>query len=52
MKTIFNEAGYKDLVKRIESVQPGNGRKWGKMDAAQMLATVVMRCSWRSVSYN
>jgi hypothetical protein len=38
MKTIFNETDYKDLVQRIESVQPGNKRAWGKMDSAQMLA--------------
>lgn len=38
MKSIFNETDYRELVKRIEAVQPGNPRQWGKMDVAQMLA--------------
>jgi hypothetical protein len=38
MKTIFNEKDYSELAKRIEAVQPGNARLWGKMDVAQMLA--------------
>jgi hypothetical protein len=38
MKTIFNETDYSELIKRIESIQPTNARRWGKMDAAQMLA--------------
>ena len=38
MKTIFNETDYKEMVKRIESIQSSNARQWGKMDVAQMLA--------------
>ena len=37
MKTIFDAAAYDELVRRVESVQPGLTRQWGKMTPAQML---------------
>ena len=38
IQNILLEAAYKDIYKRIESMQPTNMRQWGKMDIAQMLA--------------
>jgi hypothetical protein len=37
-KSVFYPADYTDLRRRIESLQSGAVRKWGRMDAAQMLA--------------
>ena len=37
MKTLFDAATYEDIVRRVESIQPGSERHWGKMTAAQML---------------
>jgi Protein of unknown function (DUF1569) len=36
-KSIFEEANYKTIRNRIESLKLDNMRQWGKMDAAQML---------------
>jgi hypothetical protein len=38
MKSIFNEADYTEIVNRLNKLTPSSPRKWGKMDAAQMLA--------------
>jgi Protein of unknown function (DUF1569) len=35
---ILLEAAYKDIYKRLESLQATNTREWGKMEIAQMLA--------------
>jgi hypothetical protein len=37
VKTIFDATAYGDIVRRLESLQPGAQRQWGKMTAAQML---------------
>ena len=37
MKTIFDRTAYTEISGRLESLQPGAQRKWGKMTAAQML---------------
>ena len=37
MNTLFDPATYEELVRRVESVQPGSERQWGKMSVAQML---------------
>jgi hypothetical protein len=38
MKTIFNEADYSDLRKRITNLEHSAPALWGKMDVGQMLA--------------
>ena len=38
MKSLFNEAEFKEIRKRIENLQSSNTRLWGKMNIAQMLA--------------
>jgi uncharacterized protein DUF1569 len=37
MRTLFDRTTYEDIVRRVESLQPGAERHWGKMTAAQML---------------
>jgi len=37
VKTIFDRATYNEITGRLESLQPGARRQWGKMTAAQML---------------
>jgi hypothetical protein len=36
MKTVFDSATRDELLRRIDAVQPGSQRQWGKMSAAQM----------------
>lgn len=38
MKSLYDKAAFDAIIKRIESVQLGTQRQWGKMDPAQMLA--------------
>ncbi len=38
MKNLFDKDCYTEITERMNSLAPGNQRKWGKMDAAQMLA--------------
>ena len=38
MKNLFEPATVDEVLSRIERLQPGSVRQWGKMDAAQMLA--------------
>jgi len=37
MKTIFDAVTYDEITRRLEALQPGAPRQWGKMTAAQML---------------
>ena len=37
MKTIFDLNAYQEVIRRVESLQPGIQRQWGKMSVAQML---------------
>jgi Protein of unknown function (DUF1569) len=37
-KSIFDEANYMAIARRLENLTPHNAREWGKMDVAQMLA--------------
>ena len=37
MKTIFDPNTYQEVVRRVESLQTGKQRQWGKMSVAQML---------------
>jgi len=37
VKTIFDAATYGEIARRLDSLQPGAQRQWGKMTAAQML---------------
>jgi hypothetical protein len=37
MKTIFDPVAYDEIARRVDSIQPGSQRQWGKMTAAQML---------------
>src|ERR1700674_4239099 len=37
METLFDPAVYREVLRRVESIQPGSPRQWGKMTAAQML---------------
>ena len=37
MKTLFDPVAYDEIVRRVDSIQPGSGRQWGKMTVAQML---------------
>ena len=37
MKTLFDFVAYEEIVRRVESLQPGSERQWGKMSVAQML---------------
>ena len=38
MKSLFNEAEYREIYQRVESLQADNSRQWGKMTIAQMMA--------------
>ena len=37
MKTLFDPAAYQEITRRVESLQPGAPRQWGKMTVSQML---------------
>ena len=37
MKSLFDPVVYEEIVRRVESIQPGSERQWGKMSVAQML---------------
>jgi hypothetical protein len=37
MKTLFDPAAYEEITRRVESLQPGSPRQWGKMTVSQML---------------
>jgi hypothetical protein len=37
MKTLFDPAVYREVLRRVEALQPDAQRQWGKMTAAQML---------------
>jgi hypothetical protein len=39
-KTLFDGAAREELGRRMESIDPGRGPLWGKMNAGQMLAHV------------
>ena len=38
MKTVFDQADRQSILHRLDALQPGSERKWGKMTVAQMLA--------------
>lgn len=38
MKSLFDADAYNELLNRLNMLQPGSARQWGKMDVAQMLA--------------
>ena len=38
MKSLFNQSDNKEIVDRINTLTPGSGSKWGKMNVSQMLA--------------
>lgn len=38
MKSLFDKETYNETMQRLNSLTPASQRKWGKMDAAQMLA--------------
>lgn len=38
MKSLFNEAEYKEIRNRVENLQANNPRQWGNMNIAQMMA--------------
>lgn len=40
MKSILNQKDYQELVERVNRLTPETKAKWGRMDAAQMLAHV------------
>jgi len=37
MKSLFEPADREALLRRLAALEPGTGRQWGKMNAAQML---------------
>ena len=37
MQTIFDATTRDELLRRVDTIQPGSQRQWGKMSAAQML---------------
>jgi hypothetical protein len=37
LETLFAPVSYRDVLGRVESIQPHSQRQWGKMTAAQML---------------
>src|SRR5215217_6591016 len=37
-KTLFDPAARAELLRRMESIDPGRGPRWGKMSSGQMLA--------------
>jgi len=37
-KTVFDPAARAELVRRMESIDPSRGPRWGKMNSGQMLA--------------
>ena len=40
MQTLFDPAVYAGVLRRVDSIQPGSRRQWGKMSVAQMLEHV------------
>ena len=38
MKTLFQKETAAEVISRLDQLQPGSARQWGKMDVAQMLA--------------
>jgi Protein of unknown function (DUF1569) len=38
MKSLFDKETASEVTRRIETLQPGSLRQWGKMDVAQMMA--------------
>ncbi len=38
MKSLFDKETMNEVTRRIETLQPGTVRQWGKMDVAQMMA--------------
>ena len=38
MKNLFQSDSVDDLISRLDTLQPGTQRQWGKMDVAQMMA--------------
>ena len=38
MKNLFEHETVDEVIARIDKLQPGSPRQWGKMDAAQMMA--------------
>lgn len=38
MKSLFSESNYREIRKRVETLQVNNMRQWGKMNIAQMMA--------------
>jgi hypothetical protein len=37
VETLFDAAVYREVMRRVESIQPGSQRQWGKMSVTQML---------------
>ena len=37
MKTLFDPAAFEEIVRRLDSLQAGSARQWGKMTVSQML---------------
>jgi len=37
VKTIFDASTRDELLRRVDAIQPGSERRWGKMSASQML---------------
>lgn len=40
METLFEPVSYREVLRRVESIQPNSHRQWGKMTVAQMLEHV------------
>lgn len=38
MKSLFSESNYREIRKRVETLEVNNTRQWGKMNIAQMMA--------------
>ena len=38
MKSLFDKPTYEEIISRLNTLTPQSQRKWGKMEAAQMLA--------------
>jgi|ERR1035438_6336933 hypothetical protein len=38
MKSLFDQGAAKEILQRIDALQPSSQRQWGKMEVAQMLA--------------
>lgn len=38
MQSLYNKTAYDEIISRLNQLTPNTGRKWGKMEVAQMMA--------------